>query len=140
MNMELDKYYHSQLLLYLPWCTEDELLGEYVTYRDHNLECIDVIEYSACAFHLYSDEIEAAIENIAKNGPPEIAWDYIAPTIEENNIKTINKDRVIVRNVDSDEDEQEVNDLDVPIGVNYTHDASSRSNQLSTLNKKLAKI
>ena len=131
--MEPDKYYHSQLLLYLPWHTEDELLGDYVTYKDHYLECSDIIEHNAHAFHLHSDKMDAAIENIAENGPPEIAWDYIAPTIEENNIQATKEDRVIVCNVDSDEDEDEVNDLDVPTGPSDTHDATSRKNQLSTL-------
>ena len=123
----------------MPWRTEDELLGEYVTYRDHYIECNDVIEHNARAFHLHSKEMDAAIENITENGPPEIAWDYIAPTIEENNIQTINEDRVIVRNVDSDEDEQEVNDIDVPIGENDTHDPTSRRNQLSTLFEREAR-
>ena len=131
--MEPDKYYHSRLLLYLPWHTEEELLGDYVTYKDHYLECSDIIEHNAHAFHLHSDEMDAAIENIAENGPPEIAWDYIAPTIEENNIHAMKEDRVIVCNVDSDGDEDEVNDLDVPTGPSDTHDATSRKNQLSTL-------
>ena len=133
MNIEPDKYYHARLLLYLPWHTEDELLGEYVTYRHHYVECNDVIEHNAHAFHLHSNEMDAAIENITENGPPEIAWDYIAPTIEENNIQMVNEDRVIVRHVDSDEDEEEVNDIDVPIGGNDTHDPNSRRNKLSSL-------
>ena len=77
--------------------------------------------------------MDAAIENIAENGPPEIAWDYIAPTIEENNIQAMKEDRVIVCNVDTNEDEDEVNDLDVPTGPSDAHDATSRRNQLSTL-------
>ena len=54
--------------------TEEELLGDYVTYIDHYFECSDIIERNAHAFHLHSDEMDAAIENIVENGPPEIAW------------------------------------------------------------------
>ena len=98
------------LILYLPWCNEDELLGEYATHRDHYIDVSNVIEHNAQGFHLHSDVMDAAINDIADNGPPEIAWDSIAPTVEENNVNANEDDRVIVHNVDSEDDDNEIND------------------------------
>ena len=34
-NAEPEKYYHSRLILYFPWCSEDELIDGYLSYSDH---------------------------------------------------------------------------------------------------------
>ena len=71
-NTEPAKYYHSQLILYLPWCNEDELLGRYSTYREHYVEVCHIVEHNAEEFHFHSEEIDSAINDIADNGPPEM--------------------------------------------------------------------
>ena len=71
-NTEPEKYYHSRLILYLPWCNEDELIGSYASYKDHYLDVSDVVEHNAHAFILHSEQIDTAMNNIAENGPPEI--------------------------------------------------------------------
>ena len=40
--------------------------------------------------------LSAAINDIADNGPPEIAWDSIAPTIEQDNVEAANDDTVTI--------------------------------------------
>ena len=133
-NTEPEKYYHSRLILYLPWRSEDELLGQYETYKDHYMQVSDVVEHNALGFYFHNDEMDAAINDVADNGPPEIVWDLIAPTIEENNIDALDDDCVIVCNVDSEEDEDEIHDLDVMLSGNDNGDQSqSRRNKLSTL-------
>ena len=44
-NMEPEKFYHSRLLLYLPWQNDDELLGQYENYHAHYLEVLDLVEH-----------------------------------------------------------------------------------------------
>ena len=51
--------------------------------------------------------MDAAIYDIVDNGPPQIIWDSIAPTIEENKTNTTDDDVVIICNIDSEEDEAE---------------------------------
>ena len=91
---------------------EDELIGSYASYKDHYLDVSDVIEHDAHAFFLHSEEIDTAMNNLAENGPPEIVWDTITPTIEEENV--CESDLIIVHNVESeDESDDTINDLDV---------------------------
>ena len=78
----------------MPWNSEDELLGEYNTYEYHYNDVKDVVEHNAEKYHLHSNELDAAINDIPDNGPPEIAWDSIAPTIEQDNVKAADDDRV----------------------------------------------
>ena len=78
----------------MPWNSEDELLGEYNTYEDHYNDVKDVVEHNAEKYHLY--ELDAAINNITDNGSPEIAWDSIAPTIEQDNVEAADDDRVTI--------------------------------------------
>ena len=85
-NTEPEKYYHSRLILYLPWCNEDELIGFCASYRDPNVAISDVLEHNAHAFFLHSEEINTAMNKVAENGPPEIVWNTITPTIEEENV------------------------------------------------------
>ena len=80
-NTNPEKYYHSSLILYLPWCNEDELIGSSASYKDHYVAVSDSVDHKA--FSLHSEEINTAMNSIAKNGPPEIVWDTITPTIEE---------------------------------------------------------
>ena len=46
LNSEPEKYYHSQLILYLPWRSEDQLLGRYDTYKDHYMHVSDIVEHN----------------------------------------------------------------------------------------------
>ena len=95
-NKEPEKYYHSRLILYMPWNSEDELLGEYNTYEDHYNDVKDVVECNAEKYHLHSNVLDAAINDIADNGPPEIAWDSIAPTTEQDNVEAADDDTVTI--------------------------------------------
>ena len=113
-NTERERYYHSQLILYLTWCNEDELLGRYSTYKKHYVEVYHIVEHNAEEFHFHSEEKDSAINDIADNGPPEMDWDAIVPTIDEGNVQSVDDDQIIICNVDSeDEDNDWVHDLDI---------------------------
>ena len=107
-HKEPEKYYHSRLILYMPWNSEDELLGEYNTYEDHYNDVKDVVERNAGKYHLHSNVLDAAINDIADNGPPEIVWDSIAPTIEQDNVEATDDDTVTIRHIDREDEEDNV--------------------------------
>ena len=60
---EPEKYYHSRLLLYLPWCSEDHLLDGYETYQDHYNEVMELVEKKAKQFHLHNEIMDNAISH-----------------------------------------------------------------------------
>ena len=91
------------------------------------------MEHNAQNFSLHSDVMDAAINDLADNGPPEVAWDSIAPTVEHDNINATEDEQIMIRNVDSDDDDDnEIHDLDVaPLSGNSEN--SSMKTKLSTL-------
>ena len=92
-----------------------------------------MVEHNAQNFHLHNDQLDAAINDIADNGSPKIAWDSIAPTIEQNNNNSTENDIVTIHNIDSDEDNDNTPpDLDGnPPGQHNIND--SRKNKISRL-------
>ena len=121
---EPENYYHSRLLLYLPWRSEENLLGGYETYQEYYNEVMDVVENNAKQFHLHNEIMNNAISHVAENGLPEIAWDSIAPMVEEENLQAKNDDCVVIQNnVDEHGDENShINDLDAPLGGDASAD------------------
>ena len=130
---ELENYYYSRLLLYLPWCSEEHLLDGYETYQDHYNEVMELVEKNAKQFHLHNEIMDNAISHVAENGLPEIAWDAIAPMIEEDNLQTQNADCVVVHNnVDENgDDDSHINDLDTPAEDSISSD--THKNKLSVM-------
>ena len=77
--------------------------------------------------------LDAAIEHVADNGPPESVWDWIAPTIEENNVHDGNDDVLVIWNADNSDDEN-VKDPDSELSLTHSmQDNESRHNRLSML-------
>ena len=109
-----EKYYHSRLLLYLPWRDEYELIDGYDSYKEKYLTVCDLVEHNAMGFNMHRQELENAIDDVADNGPPENVWDAIAPMAEAQNVASLDDDKVVVRTLDSeDEDVDGVHDIDV---------------------------
>ena len=126
--MQPEKYYHSRLILYFPWRNEEQLLGTFDTYQQHYMSVCNLVEDNGHEFNLHSNEMDAAIDNLAKNGPPKITWEAIVPTTEEDNLNVQNEDHVNVGNLDSDdEDIDSVNDLDVEEILNSNENRSDPS-------------
>lgn len=77
-----DNYYFSRLVLFLPYRTEDELLGEFDSYEQHYFEIKDAIDEKAGTFNMDEGHIEAAMEDFMKD-PPQIS-DWLAAGVPEN--------------------------------------------------------
>ena len=77
--------------------------------------------------------MDNAISHVAENGLPEIAWDAIAPMIEEDNLQTQNDDCVVVHNnVDENgDDNSHINDLDTPADDSIS--STTHKNKLSVM-------
>ena len=74
-----EKYYHSALMLYLPWRNEQkDLLAGCDSYEQHFQEVKDTISHNIAAFEVNSDELDNALENLNSHEYPESAWDKLA--------------------------------------------------------------
>ena len=73
----------------MPWHSESELLGTLDTYAEHYHSVKDLVEHNAHYFNWHSEDMDLAINLAAYNSPPEMVWDSVAPTIEEENGNTV---------------------------------------------------
>jgi hypothetical protein len=82
---EPEEYYYSQLMLFLPWVSEETELLNLPSYQAHYDENQDIIDINRSALEQHADIISIAVEQFEANGPPVHAFDDIAPTtIQEN--------------------------------------------------------
>ena len=82
VNVEPEKYYHAKLLLFFPWCREDELISGFTSYFESYMSKVMVIQKNAEDFNDDCDLFNIANENI-ENGVAQTAWESVAPTISE---------------------------------------------------------
>ena len=82
VHQDPEKYYHSQLLLYLPWRDEasDLLQTSYKTcYTDNTV----VIRENKSRFEHHAEDVAVAMDNLEEFGVPEDSWGDIAAQNEQ---------------------------------------------------------
>jgi DNA replication protein DnaC len=81
---EASKMYRSKLMLYLPWRNENaDLLGGYPDFRsDYEQKCDDIV-VNELKFSHNATLINEAMDDLTKRGPPQHAWDQVAPGASE---------------------------------------------------------
>ena len=82
VNVEPEKYYHAKLLLYFPWCREDELISGFTSYFESYMSKVMVIQKNAEDFNDNCELFDIANENI-ENGVAQTVWESVASTIPE---------------------------------------------------------
>ena len=82
-NIDPKKHYRSLIMLFLPWRAEEKLRGNYMSYEDRYNDEIERIKATEKMFIHHEDEINSAFEHLQAAGPPQAAWDNIAPGAEE---------------------------------------------------------
>ena len=79
---EDDEKYRGLIMLYLPWRDESvDLKGNFLTFHDHYQHVKKEIQTNEKKFSIRAQEIDDAYETLQQNGPPNDAWDMIAPNI-----------------------------------------------------------
>ena len=81
---EASKVYRSKLMLYLPWRNENaDLFGGYPDFRSHyEVKCQDILANEQKFSH-NATLINEAMDNLTEHGPPQHAWDQVAPGASE---------------------------------------------------------
>ena len=80
INFEPEKYYHAKLLLYFPWCRQDELISGFTSYFESYMSKVMVIQNNAEHFNDDCDLFDIANEDL-ENGVAQTVWELVAPTI-----------------------------------------------------------
>ena len=73
-------FFHSALMLYLPWRIERELLGNYEKHFDAVTE---EIEATISSFETDDCMMDEALKVLQTEGPPTQAWDNLAPETQQ---------------------------------------------------------
>ena len=80
-----DEYYHSQLMLFLPWFDERTELLSLESYEQHYNDNKETIQQNRSRLEHHADIICLAVEQFEELGPPTHAYDDVAAhTIQEN--------------------------------------------------------
>ena len=84
LEKEPEKHFRSWIMLFLPWRQEDKLHGKFKSYTERYNEEIDKIKKVEDLFIHHEEEINDAFEQLHTVGPPQDAWDNLAPGTEES--------------------------------------------------------
>ena len=78
-----EKFFHSALMLYLPWRNEKELLANYQSYEQHFDAVREEVEATISSFETDDCMIDEALKVLQTEGPPTQAWDNLAPETQQ---------------------------------------------------------
>ena len=84
LEKEPEKHFRSRIMLFMPWRQEDNLRKNYKSYANRYHDEIDKIKKVECLFIHHEEEINDAFQQLQAVGPPEDAWDSLAPGAEES--------------------------------------------------------
>ena len=86
MEAERSNWFRAKLMLYFPWFDEaTDLLGDYATFEEHYFHVQSVVLANERKYtQEHVDEIQ-----LSDNGPPQHAWDQLAPGTEANRANSL---------------------------------------------------
>ncbi|XP_035683454.1 uncharacterized protein LOC118420666 [Branchiostoma floridae] len=80
---EGESKYRHLLMLYYPWRSEDDLMGVYESYEQHFEAVKQVIQRNEDMYTVRKTGLDQALDELQELGPPEHAWDMLAPGAQE---------------------------------------------------------
>ena len=85
---EPQKVYRSKLMLYLPWRDEStDLMARYTNFESHYQDKSDVILANERKYSHNATLINEAVDDLTEHGPPQHAWDQVAPGDQDEGIE-----------------------------------------------------
>ena len=81
---EEEKHYRELLMLYTSWRDETvDLIGTATSYKSRYFEIKDIVDGVRCQYEPCGDELDEAVENMARENDLQHAWDEVAPLTED---------------------------------------------------------
>ena len=78
---EPEKYYRAKLFLFMPWRNEEEIIGNYTSMEDRYTEECTAVQQNEQQYTYNEGELNEAYQQLEENGPPENAWEAMAPNM-----------------------------------------------------------
>ena len=116
VHSEPEKYYHSKLLMYYPWCNEGKLVTNFDTYQNSYISKQDIICQNAEHFNDES-EIFNLCEQDIENNLPQSTWDLTSPSIAQEDRLTLQDGFSTIQKLT----EEKVADTEIALDCNNTH-------------------
>ena len=105
-----DLRYRHKLFLYLPWRNEDsDLMKHFVSYKLHYEYVKACILENENKFSKNQDSLEEAMAMLEAQGPPEHAWDELAPGTECKEAEDEDEGHIEERHLDRQDMEEATN-------------------------------
>ncbi|CAH1276883.1 PIF1 [Branchiostoma lanceolatum] len=121
-----EERYRNLLMLYLPWRDEEvDLKAGFPSYKDHFEHVIDTVRANEAMFSINADAIDAAYNDLLRNGPPEDIWHSIAPNVEFEQAEQ-QAEGITVGGEMSEEDQRENIDLTPQSTANHRSELHAR--------------
>ena len=115
VHSEPEKYYHSKLLLYYPWCNKEEIISGFDTYQNLYIAKQETVHENSQ--HFNDDcEIFDLSEQDVDNNLPQSTWDLTAPCIAQEDGLTLNQGFTTIPNLN----EEKLPDTDIVLDSNNT--------------------
>ena len=78
-----EEKYRNLLMLYYPWRNETiDLKGKFPSFKEHYENIKDIVHANEAKFSFNVEELDRAYDDLHRMGPPEDAWDVVAPNVE----------------------------------------------------------
>ena len=82
-HIKSEKYFHSQLLLYYPWCNEDDIIAGFASYEQSHFTKKETVCANAEHFNEECEVFDMSPEDV-ENNISRCAWDLVAPNIAQD--------------------------------------------------------
>ena len=118
-NLNPEKYYHANLLLYYPWSDEDELISGFNSYEQSYIAKQHRIVSNANKFNNDCEVFDVSPDEI-ENNIPQSVWDLASPLISQEDAQTNRYGFITLQKMS----EENINDTDIALDYNnlYTDD------------------
>ncbi|CAH1232472.1 PIF1 [Branchiostoma lanceolatum] len=121
-----EERYRNLLMLYFPWRDEEvDLKAGFPSYKKHFEHVIDAVRANEAMFSINADAIDAAYNDLMRNGPPEDIWHSIAPNVEFEQAEQ-QAEGITVGGQMSEEDQRENIDLTPQSTSNHRSELHAR--------------
>ena len=128
IEKEAEKLYRSKLMLYMPWRDEAiDILGGYVSFRSRYEDNADAILAIEQRYSQNASLIGDAIDDLNEHGPPQHAWNMVAPGTAEQQARDQDEGVQVERDIDQedlDANAQLVEQRSAPLLQRFTMETS----------------
>ncbi|MES9882265.1 MAG: DUF6570 domain-containing protein, partial [Sedimenticola sp.] len=80
---EPESFYYSELFLFVPWRTDDDILHGYPSYHQSHEAHEETIQETKSVLQQHRSLVDAAVEDFTENGPRSDSWDLLNPEAQQ---------------------------------------------------------